>query len=830
MLNRRLEILDPAVQQGIVDSIVSLAKAKAVQGTPAELAADLTALATLAENFTIDTFEEGKFSSQQLNSQFEKIYMAMVGLYTHLNKADSSLLAQQSITNSDLSTLKQGVFKILEDIKLFKFLKLNPTYNDIRYISFVDGQNYASQPLAAIVDPNSRSLVMKTANRTNLSSRSGNFKPSTSVVYISDNSTSDANTGYDSDNAVDGDDTTFWAEVLLADNPVQTEYSSSIYSGYIVQLKVDYKQLELINLIQVHPFGEFPVRILNLETSTDDITYTTTAGFVEPDATLSWYSISFAPVLARYVRVTLLQENYKTKLFNIPKSVYNNALFMNQIADTELRVIYGDREDSDIESRTADYSPASRRIINGLAKLGRELGSTLISPISSLTDIVRQEISPILSKTGSSLSVRGLTLPSKKDETVSVYKTEYILGLHSLEASLVLYNSLGLYTSPTYQLTGTLFDVTLDTIEKVVTLTDPSGISFPANTIEYSVDIAPFRTKALHPTGLSFLWEVLDLNQVGKGVLRFTATSITYVFQDGVLLDSTKYTIDLSSNSIIVGAIYFSPQSIYLVKYIPTADQDKLDVQSEFNSFPLSAPEQFSGTDSTGAIKLSVSPYIDYNIINDVDLFYRPDSNDARYYYRSDVDQQLIDAEVYGSFSNTLATTLGLADASVTLTSVSGLYNPSLTDTPGLIKIDNELIQYSSLSGQTLSGLTRGVNSTQAADHMVGSLVSSATNMYYEPLTVLVNGIRAHNLTDYLTGSEPAFSIEAPGTLVHSYIQAGPNVYFAAPLIDASITVQYNILSQYLKLNALMRSATSGRRAYTPEVSEIKLLLNSAEI
>jgi len=75
----------------------------------------------------------------------------------------------------------------------------------------------------------------------------------------------------------------------------------------------------------------------------------------------------------------------------------------------------------------------------------------------------------------------------------------------------------------------------------------------------------------------------------------------------------------------------------------------------------------------------------------------------------------------FSAKANTLNGDVGVDDTSITLTSGSGF------PANGVIKINSEIIFYATLSGNVLSGLTRGYSSTTTASHSSGAAVTCAT-------------------------------------------------------------------------------------------------------
>jgi len=75
----------------------------------------------------------------------------------------------------------------------------------------------------------------------------------------------------------------------------------------------------------------------------------------------------------------------------------------------------------------------------------------------------------------------------------------------------------------------------------------------------------------------------------------------------------------------------------------------------------------------------------------------------------------------FSASANTLGANVAIVDTSITLTSSTGFPDS------GRIKINDEIITYASVSGNTLTGCTRGVNGTTAAAHTSGDAVNCAT-------------------------------------------------------------------------------------------------------
>lgn len=77
------------------------------------------------------------------------------------------------------------------------------------------------------------------------------------------------------------------------------------------------------------------------------------------------------------------------------------------------------------------------------------------------------------------------------------------------------------------------------------------------------------------------------------------------------------------------------------------------------------------------------------------------------------------------TFSTVATLAAGITDVATSLTIVSATNIPLPTSpaSPVLIQIGDELLTYTSISGTTLSGLTRGVNGTQKEAHLIGRTI-----------------------------------------------------------------------------------------------------------
>lgn len=829
MIHRRLETIDLGYGRGLLEGLSTLLASRAGTGSLEEIREGLDRFADFA-GYKREPFQQGVLSSRHLNREFEQIYLTLSALYRFLADLEKLQSTHQALADSDLSGLEQGVLKLLEDIRNFRILKLNPDWNDVKVISFRDGRNLSPSALRAVVDTHSQELIQKPILKSRILERAGSLRPSMEIEVLSDGLSGVGRKDHGPENAIDPSPETFWAEVLFAERPVFTTYDSELYEGVIVQATVDLKQLELLNTFEIKPFGLYPIRILNLETSTDGETFSPLSDFEEPSASLSWSNFRTDPVAARFVRLTLLQESFRGQEFLVPKKSIENHRLLDLLAEEDLRLFSDTRVDSEFETRLADFDQGARTLLDGLQPLEAGLGTTVL-PAAELGPAERLKLllSPSLgSPSGSALSLlkREETAPQ---ELSSIFKIEYVLGLQHFEIGFTEYEPRSVYESPAFALTNTLFELALEAEETHATLLDGST-EIPASTVRYDVELAPYRSAPIVPLGTGEIFEVVTVDPATRtGFVRFaTSTSNPPVFRNGTRLESGDYTFTPGDRKLEISNNAFLNRSHYLIRYVPTEGQDRLDVRELFTSLPIPRPEVFSGTDPAGRVRLSAAPFVNYEVVYDRELFYQP-SSEARFYYRRELAQTLLDGEVFGTAETALDGDITASATVIPVDSVLSFYSPTSSDLPGTFRIEDEIITYTSVSGGAFQGCVRGTSGTVAVAHTNQTRVVSTGRMVYEPLEVVVDGIRARNLTDYVRGEHPAFQEEDSALRVRSYIQAGANLYFAAPIKGATIEVRFRVLARYVKVRATLESTAPHQHSHTAAVSEVRILLSTAE-
>jgi len=98
----------------------------------------------------------------------------------------------------------------------------------------------------------------------------------------------------------------------------------------------------------------------------------------------------------------------------------------------------------------------------------------------------------------------------------------------------------------------------------------------------------------------------------------------------------------------------------------------------------------------------------------------------------------------------------------------------------------------------------------------------------YVPIEVTIGGQSAKNISDYQTLEHPAFSIANVNDREYEYIHAGRRLYFNQPVEGIEIRVDYDWLTQHIKILSTLRCNKAINPDQTPKVDEIRLLMNTS--
>jgi len=537
-----------------------------------------------------------------------------------------------------------------------------------------------------------------------------------------------------------------------------------------------------------------------------------------------------APTACRYVRITLLQGNYVENILHLPRNVNRNQGFFDYVADTELRKGLGNREDSEADVRKLASNPEFGLVLDSLGELEEQISKKpLPSDESSRINDLDRIVAPVMDLLGIGESpVLLSSRPGENNEPFVEYRNySYTLGLFHLEVSQAQFYPEGEFVSPKFSIDGSLWEVSLEAAPSNIDLTDDLGNSYPASVVEYEIEISATRKRPILPTGVSTNHEVVYISpKTRTGMVKFSTTdSSPVVRRNGkVLFLGEHFSFSPTTRLLTLEEVAYRPGSIYLVSYTPTSGQAVVDIRGSFDSVQASPIDVFMGSSETGVVELTRTPFVDYEKVNDTTSFIK-DEVESRFLYNTTLGQTTIDGEIWGIAETTVATAVLSTDGAISVSSTSGFASA------GTVVIDKERIRYTGVTGTDFTGCSRGEDGTVASSHVIGAAAVSQGNLVYVPITVLVDGVRALNKTDYYKGEHPTLEPSNSDSGAHTYLLVGSTLYFGSPIESSrTIEVRYRVLSEYLALRMRFKQTTAGQRLYTPKLAEAVLLMNRAEI
>ncbi len=882
-----------------------------------------------------------EISSSAWNDAQDRIYVDLYAIYQMLQESAQADAYAGALTREKFFQTKASILKVINEIRLYQFLKSNPEYQDGKFVDFNGSLNESDKRPLATIDPDVRLLELAVRS-TDLHSRENFDMRSTSVsVSVMGGVPSGLSNDFAPSRMLDGNPDSFWADIVMADGSIAQEFHPSSdaglgpkinVNGVIAHVVVSLSHVSIANNLKILPFGQYPIRIIDVayKESIGQTHWMTLPGFRVEEPTLDWIEINFEPRTIAEVRITLHQPSYSLSLYHLPKSAVRNALLWQSVKDEKLndtvfQIGLTDKNKSDLEispsyisvlaadqdfkdaldgvdlptKRESEYRLNLNLIegaANALTQVAPGLQNRLLEPITGAKDI-------------------------PNDENIEIRKYEYIYGIRSVELRHNLYQPLGHYSSPKFVSGATILDVSLETEERHPAFSDGLG-SFQKTSTEWEIELGADRRYPIAPQN----WRVvadsaneaikaasdnpftstqINLQPFGSGIysarptgagtfivvpdeyLKFdrqTRTAVTrlpigdlttVLRRNGTRVRIGKYSVEkqqlvdpyanttlepnersrvaLSSVLQERGIITitdpeeYDPNAVYTLQYIARDDADVLQIDSRLNSTPLIDPEVFKETNRSQAIVLSRFPYVDYNIINlapaeDVDSEFTSTGTSelARYKWVRD-DKHEARWRFQPTLPNYKVGTIDVTNGSpnVVGAATQWLANIDSTEPNGFrVKGSSAIYKLQSVASNGLLLLNETYKGTTAAtqEYVVGQYFESDgvlyafDNMIYEPIRVYINNVKASNLTNYATFEHEAFTQIPKNGRQYQYIHAGNVLYFNAPISGAKIEVYYSWLTEYIRINSVLRCNIPVSTVLTPQVNSAMVKLRTSKL
>lgn len=590
----------------------------------------------------------------------EEIFLDLNAIYSNIDQIGKLAKLQYVTITSEYQKSKAAVEKLINDVKTFSLRKKYSDFNEIKYIDFNSNSN--SSKTVPIADVSSEVRLLKSkviySNKLHIQNRTTRI----TNIYtktISSGIKSSLVKNFDPSLMVDQRPETFWATMILADSPVYHKYTVNSRSGVstridcngpVVEIYFKFSHLERFNTIKLLPFSEFPLTILDISyrASVDSSIFYTIPDFTKSTSS-DWEEYRFNTLYASEVRITVLQENYKQNIYQIPKSTVRNLDIFQRIYDSKLSQLANSfsadsDQTKDLLNTVSNYDAAMSILedtfkdSNTLSLLGTSLENYY--GFNSIVSDLLNSIDPDIDST--SLFPRRAV--SETDDLVELRKFEYLIGLREVEIEYNLYSPVSYYESEKFDTQATVSEIQLQVEEKHIANTTSWEDDYRKTSIEWSVDIGGGRVLPIHPRNITHPLDkvpaVKDEHLIFDSISGSAITRLGGLFaniyslkKDGHLIPEYDYTVSRTTGVIpklrinLTGSNWYDPASTYSVDYAVDPASYNLQIIERYNSERLSTPDIFKNNGSDNEINLSKFPFINYEVVNLTGYFSSDSSN-----------------------------------------------------------------------------------------------------------------------------------------------------------------------------------------------------------
>ena len=809
-----------------------------------------------------------RISSEDWNDTQKELYIDMFALYSELNQIDKVASTSFASNLADFTQSKAAIIKSLNEIEKYQFLKDNTEYQDLKYIDFSDARNSTKRQPRAIVDTNIRKLELGERSRARVQDKkTGESETVVTIKNLGGGITNNLDQSFATENMLDNDPRTFWAQLVLTDEVVKHTYqttsdaglgTSYTSNGAIGEIEIQFPKTSKVNNISILPFAPYPLRIVDLayKQNPSESTYRTVPGFTVKEPTLDWYEISFRPVAMSNLIIVLEQENYDKNIYHLPANIVHNQMIWSQIAQSEYDDSIFDFKLDDMNYGIIKAEPEKLAFLNAVHMVSEEIRHMHFQEVKqkdqyknmqNFTEAMTSILHKIaLPKSKSIASLMGSEQPDRPNtpDTIEVKKFEYIYGIRSIDISYVRYQPVSYYESPKFNSNATITEIQLETTEIHPEFSDGYA-KFNRTSIEYELEFAdntripilpdstPRISTAQGISGYKVRNEYLKIPRADKyGYTRFKPLegSTFLVRKNGIRIPQSDHTFDTSGSFGKLTIVNnFDSNAIYTIDYSVLPSAVTINALKVFDSKEFSDGETFTETNSNNAIRLSYYPYTEYEIINNTSSWTKLDGESDKWIFEP-------------TKPNYMAGTVAVANSGTAITGYLTNFTSNIDTSIGVtnyFRVKNEAATYQIASITDATSMTLASNyagSTNTTEYQVGqSYYVDGRRFYfqdntYEPTRVFVNDVKAFNLTDFEKLENPAFVDDNTVGLEYQYIQAGPFVYFSKPIKQSNIKVFYRWLTQYVKVNITMRCNVAIVTDITPKVDNIKIKIKNTKL
>jgi hypothetical protein len=668
-----MELLELKQQQGLIKSEY-------------ELKAELDRLMSdLSQYEGKPTFQarpqSGRTNSADYNKNMEEIAFDLMTIFSASAKIDQIINDNQQLTRSMLAELKKRIQMIDSQIERYKLIMQNTdgfvegVHEQFAAHQYTETSKEALQLLRKdrygqyLGDKYQAEIV---ADRLQLASyetidqlKNPYGRKLASIRVINRVGAMATNPEHPIDHAIDGSSESYWAEVVLADEPI-THDISNLWShdymdvpkdGAICEIEIKLNGLTTVSEIQFDPYCAYPLEIVAIhgyETADRDskMYALVTPNHENPSQrskkSVGLISFQFPSVDISMLRILIRQENYVKENYIVSVDQANQAeLWQRIISDSQLLQL-GKESIADKVSpgeSIAEFDKKNEitgwnRYLSALKDWASNIGSSagnVVEAAKAAMNIVRTGNY----KNPMQLALRSIAavgtpqqIPDHlKQEWTVVSKLSYLYGFYNISLTGRKFQQRSIYVSRPLPISGNVKTISLVTDEKHHNIQIDNGDSVRITDIEYYISykknpdvnswkpILPANKKFVEGEllfGSSVTENYPELENTIQFSFRFPIVSPETVTlrRDGVPVPREQYVISTDGKKLGIRAPYYSASSIYTVDYKPvddaffvTIDHDEIQPVQYINERGETG-ETFDSVGSNNTITLKHVPYV----------------------------------------------------------------------------------------------------------------------------------------------------------------------------------------------------------------------------
>lgn len=569
--------------------------------------------------------------------------------------------------------------------------------------------------------------------------------------------------------AIDKDPTTFWSEQIISQSKIMTSMEEFTSRGVLLKYIMQFQRATILNKIIIYPMSWYPMSLIDVK-------------FYYNNEEIRFYNNK------SNISESMMED--REYIYYIPTVMCDKIEFVfeqeHPIIESKIKVLREIKEIADNLNMSIETADDYKTVAGLVYQLVEQVRNVNPSAVNEL------------------LISFGLLADTSLPETYSYNNYIYDFGARSIEAYYDTYYPTSTIKTNRYKLVSNLESISLETTD-----TTSNG-----DIISYYLNIGNNLRFPILPEGTQSYKERLIFED-DYAITTFPVTSSNYaVYENEGKTPVTITSTSLSDNRLKIAIIdnNIDEDAVYSITYEPDLSYTSIDLTGYVSNSFEKTEEYLISND--GKVELSVVPYINFDIINDTARFFRADDYDAVYYYTGS-DIYYRDGVYYGQYYRGLASlteytqTTAIFDLSESI-STSEVNNRFLCISDSYWKICSSTTSSLSVIGDNIgSTLTTGVQY-----NYVVSPYSTGPVLYYEPITVKVNGIKFKNITNYEKHENFVFNEEG------QFYQEGSLLIFSSGQGNLS-TIIYDSIIEYVEVEAFMSQKAYNNTNETPIISKI---------